>query len=84
MTRICTEAQARLSAATYSMRERLRDETGQTAAEYLGILILVAAIIVAIFSMNIDDDIKTAVQGAIDKVINADGGGGQPPAPQGP
>jgi len=45
-----------------------RGDRGQTAAEYLGIVVLVGAIIAAIFALGIDTTIADALGAAVDKV----------------
>ena len=48
-----------------------RDQRGQTAAEYLGIVVLVAAIIAALFTQTtIPGDIAEAVSGAIKSITD--------------
>ncbi len=56
--------------------ERLNSEEGQTAAEYLGVLVLIAAIVAAFISLNIGGKIAGAVGSAIDNITNGGGGGG--------
>jgi pilus assembly protein Flp/PilA len=61
-----------LSAVTEGVRERVLDrEEGQTAAEYLGIIVLVAAIILAIFELDVPSKIKDALGSKIDEIVNA-------------
>ncbi len=50
------------------MQTRLSDERGQTAAEYMGILVIIAAIIVAITGLNLDTKIRDAVETAINSI----------------
>ena len=50
---------------------RLRDERGQTAAEYLGIVVVVAAIIAAIVGAGLDDKIANALGKAIDGIAGS-------------
>ena len=47
---------------------RLAEERGQTAAEYMGILMIVAVIIAGIFSLGLDTQFKNLVQGFIDNI----------------
>lgn len=67
-----------LSALTDAAKERVhsvaRREGGQTAAEYLGIIVLVAAIIVAIFALGIPSKIAGALSKAIDSIVNGNAG----------
>jgi len=52
--------------AVESLRRRMRDDRGQTAAEYMGIVVIVAIIIAAIVAtkpgQTIANDIKTKIQ----------------------
>jgi hypothetical protein len=51
------------------MRGRLRGQRGQTASEYMGVLLLVAAIIVALFATGINSSIADGVNTAICKIM---------------
>jgi hypothetical protein len=48
----------------------------------MGILLLISAILVAIFTLHLDTTIKDAVKGAIDGIIS-NGKGSAPAAPAG-
>jgi hypothetical protein len=50
------------------MRERLRAQTGQTAAEYMGVLLLVAAITTAIIAGGIQNQINDGIKAAVCKI----------------
>lgn len=50
------------------MRERLEAEDGQTAAEYLGIILVVVAIIAGIAASGIGGAISEKISGAIDSI----------------
>jgi hypothetical protein len=52
--------------------ERSREQRGQTAAEYMGILLIVAMIIGAIFALNLHEDIANAAQGFVDNIKSGD------------
>jgi len=52
-------------AIVHSMLSRLNDERGQTAAEYVGIILVVAAIILAIGASDIGTAITTKIKTAI-------------------
>ncbi|MEU6879746.1 Flp family type IVb pilin [Streptomyces sp. NPDC046712] len=54
------------------VRERSRDR-GQTAVEYLGIIVVVVAIVIAISGTSIGQDIKNAIS---TKIASLTGGGG--------
>jgi pilus assembly protein Flp/PilA len=61
-----------LNTLTAGIKERVLDrEEGQTAAEYLGIIVLVAAIILAIFELDVPTKIKDALGSKIDEIVNA-------------
>ncbi len=55
-------------------RERLADQKGQTAAEYLGIILLVAVIIAAVVGSGIAGDIA----GRLDTLVENIGKGSAP------
>jgi Flp pilus assembly pilin Flp len=76
----CIQTLGAVQSAGQAIAKRVNDPTGQTAAEYMGILLLISAILVAIFSLNLDDTISKAVKGAIDGIISKGGGGGDAPA----
>ena len=50
------------------MQTRLSEERGQTAAEYMGILFVVAIIIGAVVAIDIDDQIANAAESLIDEI----------------
>ena len=50
------------------MQARLADEEGQTAAEYMGILLIVGTIIAALIKLKIGDKVKTGVDDAIKQI----------------
>ncbi|WP_223831083.1 Flp family type IVb pilin [Streptomyces venezuelae] len=52
----------------------LRGDRGQTAVEYLGIIVVVVAIVVAITGTDIGQSIKTAIS---QKIADLTGGGGE-------
>ncbi len=51
---------------------RLRDEEGQAAVEYGGILAVIALIFVALFGLGLDDDISKAVDKAVGQILGGD------------
>jgi Flp pilus assembly pilin Flp len=56
--------------------ERLRrDEEGQAAVEYAGILAVLALVFTAIFLLNLDKIISEAIKDAVDKITKPKGGG---------
>jgi Flp pilus assembly pilin Flp len=59
-----------------AIRSRVADQQGQTAAEYMGILLVVAVIIGALLASHIDTRIAKAAGDMVDKIA---GGGGKKP-----
>jgi Flp pilus assembly pilin Flp len=55
---------------------RLREESGQAAVEYGGILAVIALIFVALFALNLDSTISNAVKDAVNSILGNGGGGG--------
>ena len=53
------------------VQTRLAREEGQTAAEYMGILLIIGTIIAAIIGLNLN----TKISGFVDKAINQIAGG---------
>ena len=47
-----------------------REEAGQDLIEYAGIVVLVAAIIGALITLNIPSKVETAVSTALSKILN--------------
>jgi len=54
------------------LAERAREQRGQTAAEYMGILLIVALIIGALVSLNLHTTISEAVEGFINDIKGGD------------
>jgi Flp pilus assembly pilin Flp len=54
----CIEVFATLQTVGHSLAERARDDRGQTAAEYMGILFIVSAIIAAVLIGDVGGQIK--------------------------
>ena len=59
----------RTAVALQNMVMRLREERGQTAVEYAGILALLAVVFAALFAADIDGKISKAVGPAVDKIL---------------
>jgi Flp pilus assembly pilin Flp len=57
-----------------SFVERMREERGQTAAEYMGILFVISAIIVAVVGAHLD----TAIGNRLGKIVDSIGKGVTP------
>ena len=54
-----------LSGAGRALAERARDQRGQTAAEYMGLLFVIALIIGALISLEVPQDIAKAADGLV-------------------
>jgi Flp pilus assembly pilin Flp len=80
----CIQTLGAVQRAGRAIAKRANDPTGQTAAEYMGILLLISAIIVAIFGLHLNTTISDAVNKAVNDIINgggsSGGGGGAKPA----
>jgi Flp pilus assembly pilin Flp len=59
----------RLVVALQNLPSRLRDEEGQTAVEYAGILAVLALIFLALFKLDLAGDISSAVEDSVNKII---------------
>lgn len=68
---------SRLAAVKFASGARVaadrlrREQRGQDLVEYGGILILIAAIIAALFAIGIPGDIKTFVSSAVNDIIGS-------------
>lgn len=62
------QAYARATGAAAQVRKNLAEERGQTAAEYMGILLIVAVIIGALFASGIGGQISDAAQEMVRKI----------------
>ena len=60
----------RLAVAIENLPARLRDEEGQTAVEYAGILALIATIFVLLFGLGLDHKLSDVVNHAINKITS--------------
>jgi Flp pilus assembly pilin Flp len=72
MLRLAVQLQNAIAGLKDSLMDRARDERGQTAAEYLGIIVVVAAIIIAIVGQatGISQKVVSGIGRAIDKIAN--------------
>jgi Flp pilus assembly pilin Flp len=70
----CIEAYVGLQSLAHSLAERAREERGQTAAEYMGILFIISAIIVAIVGAHLEKTIADR----LGKIVTAIGNGVTP------
>lgn len=54
--------------AVENLKQRMKNDDGQTAAEYLGIVVVVAGIIAALVAAKFGDQIKGLVTGKINEI----------------
>jgi Flp pilus assembly pilin Flp len=66
----CIEAYVGLQSLARSLAERAREERGQTAAEYMGILFIISAIIVAVVASGVASKIGNRVGVIVDHIGN--------------
>ena len=63
----------RTAVAVQNFFHRLHDEQrGQAAVEYGGILAVIALIFLAIFGLNLEDDIEKAVKNAVGEILTGE------------
>jgi Flp pilus assembly pilin Flp len=60
----------RLAVAIQNLPTRMRDEEGQTAVEYAGILAVIALIFLALFKLDLAGDIGGAVEKAVNQILH--------------
>ena len=60
----------RLAVAIQNLPSRMRDEEGQTAVEYAGILAVIALIFLALFKLDLAGDIGGAVEKAVNQILH--------------
>ena len=60
----------RLAVAIQNLPARPRDEEGQTAVEYAGILAVIALIFLALFKLDLAGDIGGAVEKAVNQILH--------------
>jgi Flp pilus assembly pilin Flp len=72
MLRLAVQLQNAIAGLKDSLMDRARDERGQTSAEYLGIIVVVAAIIIAIVGQatGISAKVVSGIGKAIDKIAD--------------
>jgi Flp pilus assembly pilin Flp len=64
------------AAAATRLRRHLRGDRGQGSIEYVGITILVVAIVVLLLNTNMGTEIANTFTQKINSVLNSGGGGG--------
>ena len=63
----------RTTVAVQNLVRRMRQESGQAAIEYGGILAVIALIFVALFALNLDTTISNAVRDAVNSILGKGG-----------
>ena len=58
----CIEAFVGLQSMVETVAERMREQRGQTAAEYMGILFIIAAIIGVVASLHLENDVSQRIK----------------------
>jgi Flp pilus assembly pilin Flp len=64
------ELAIRTRVAMHDLVERAKEQRGQTAAEYMGVLLLVSLIIAALFTSSVGDWIKNGVGDLVNDIAN--------------
>jgi hypothetical protein len=82
MNDLLLRAYVNLAVTARVLRDRLRNEIGQTSAEYVGILVIVGAIIVALVAAGIPGRVQTAATNALNTIFGGAAAGGTSPGPQ--
>ena len=58
--------------AMVGLRSRVSEQRGQTAAEYMGILLFVAVVIGALISFNVDGEIAKQAKAMVGKIAGGE------------
>jgi hypothetical protein len=72
----CIEAYVGLTSFVHDLVERARRSDGQTAAEYMGVLLVVSVIIAGVATTNIGHDIVTKMSDLVTKISTGTSGKG--------
>jgi Flp pilus assembly pilin Flp len=72
----CIEAYVGVEGFVRDLVERVRDNRGQTAAEYMGVLLVVSVIIAGVSQTQIGDQIVEKMKSLIDSIASGDSGKG--------
>ena len=72
----CIEAYVGFTAFVRDLAERARQSDGQTAAEYMGVLLVVSVIIAGVATTNIGHDIVGKMSGLVTKISTGTSGKG--------
>jgi Flp pilus assembly pilin Flp len=70
----CIEAYVGFESFVTRLAERARENRGQTAAEYMGVLLVVSVIIAAVSQTKVGDQIVDKIKGLVDKIAGGESG----------
>jgi hypothetical protein len=73
----CIEAFVGLQSFAKSLAERARQSDGQTAAEYMGVLLVVSVIIAGVATTGIGQQIVGKMSHLVDQISSGDSGKGK-------
>jgi Flp pilus assembly pilin Flp len=72
----CIEAYVAVEGFVKDLVERARDNRGQTAAEYMGVLLVVSVIIAGVSQTGIGDQIVAKMKGLVNAIASGEKGNG--------
>jgi Flp pilus assembly pilin Flp len=72
----CVEAYVGLEALVVGLAQRVRENRGQTAAEYMGVLLVVSVIIAAVANTKVGDQIVGKLKSLVDDIAGGNSGKG--------
>jgi Flp pilus assembly pilin Flp len=70
----CIDAYVGLESFVAGLVERAREDRGQTAAEYMGVLLVVSVIIAAVAQTKVGDQIVTKIGSLVDNIAGGTSG----------
>ena len=70
----CIEAYVGFESFVTALAARARDNRGQTAAEYMGVLLVVSVIIAAVANTKVGDQIVEKLKDLVDKIAGGQSG----------
>ena len=76
MSDISLEAYVRINTFVSGLLERARENRGQTAAEYMGVLLVVSVIIAGVSQTGIGDQIVEKMKGLVNAIAAGEKGQG--------
>jgi Flp pilus assembly pilin Flp len=73
----CIEAYVGVESFVVALADRARENRGQTAAEYMGVLLVVSVIIAAVANTKVGDQIVDKITDLVDKIAGGESGKGK-------